>query len=65
MELVTGNALIDICVSKSISGKSIRIQQMIIVRCIDFTASVHVIRFANRVCIDFSHRIDQLILEKI
>lgn len=64
MELVKENTLVYICVSKSISSKSIRMQQMLIVRRLDSNPSVHIVLFANCVCIDLSHRIDQLMVKR-
>jgi hypothetical protein len=52
MELVKEKTLIYICSCKSISEKSIRMQQLIIVRRIDYNTSVHIVLFANRVSID-------------
>jgi len=64
MELVKENTLVYICVSKSISSKLIRMQQMLIVRRLDSNPSVHIVLFANCVCIDLSHRIDQLMVKR-
>jgi len=39
-------------------------QQMIIVRRLDSNTLIHIFLFANRVYIDLSHRIDQLMVKR-